>query len=266
MGGFARRMSYWNAFARKYPRIPALRLDGGGLFNTGDADAPVVNRWILEGTSRSGLDAVNLTYSDAPVWQELGDLAAAGTIPRAQLAVPLVSANVVARVPNFPAVERYRIREVAGAGKPLRIGITGVLFDPEERLPRSDFKVSDPQAALRRVLEELDGKVDYRILLTEMDIGKVISLALAVPTLDLIVIGHNYSSPVEPQEIGNTLVVVPINEGRAITEVRLAIGATPPQPRYEARLVALDRTVPDDPPLGELLRQAQVEIETFRKR
>jgi hypothetical protein len=259
-------MSYWNAFARTSPNVPALRLDGGSLFNTGDAGAPVSNRWILEGTLRSGLDAINLTLADVPVWQELGDLAAGGLLPKEQLAVPLVSANVVARVPNFPRFDRYRVKEVRVDGKSFRIGITGLLLDPEERLSRREFKVAEPQAAIREVLEELKDKVDYRIVLTEMDIGKVISMALAVPGIELIVLGHNYHHPVEPQEIGDSLVVVPINEGRALTEVRLAIGAPAGQPRYGARLVGLDRTVPDDPAMGEMLRKAQAEIEAFRRR
>src|SRR6185436_15799837 len=111
MGGFARRMSYWNAFARKYPGVPTLRLEGGSLFNFGVAEGPVVNRWMLEGTARSALDAVNLTAWDLPVWQELGDLAAGGLLPKELLALPLVSANVTAKIENFPAVQRAVVVE-----------------------------------------------------------------------------------------------------------------------------------------------------------
>jgi len=84
MGGFARRMSYFNAFARKYPSRPYLRLDGGSIFNQGVVEAPVLNRWMLEGTYRSNLDGINLSAWDVPVWQELADLAAAGQIPKDQ--------------------------------------------------------------------------------------------------------------------------------------------------------------------------------------
>src|SRR5438093_9769474 len=111
MGGFARRMSYWNAFAQRYPGMPCLRLDAGSIFNAGVAEAPVVNRWMLEGTYKSKLDALNLSAWDLPLWQEMGDLASIGQIPKEFVNLSLVSGNVTAKVPNFPAIQRYVIKE-----------------------------------------------------------------------------------------------------------------------------------------------------------
>ena len=267
MGGFARRMSFWNAFARKYPGIPSLRLDGGSVFSSGAAEAPVVNRWMLDGTFRSNLDALNLTAWDLPVWQEMGDLAAAGQIPKEHLKLPLVSANVTPRVPNFPAIQRYLIKEyILADGKRIRVGITGLLFDPEERISRKDFQIQDPQAAARQVMEEIKDKTDYRIVLTEMDMGRTISLAVLVPNINLVVVAHNYEAISEPQEVGDTLVVVPVNEGRMTGEVRLAPTAGSAKLSFHTRFVPLDRTVPDDPAMGEIVRKAQLDLDNFRKR
>jgi len=259
-------MSYWNAFARKYPGIPVLRLEGGSIFNFGVAEGPVVNRWMLEGTAKSGLDAVNLTAWDLPVWQELGDLAASGLIPREQLALPIVSANLVARAANFPRVERYLIKEYSFGGKAVRVGITGVLADPDERISKRDFGFTEPQAAARQVVEELKPRTDYRILLTDTDIGKAISLSIGVPGFHMIVVGHNYHSLLDAQQIGDSLLVVPLNEGRAIGEVRLTLGGSTTPVPAEARAIPLDRTVPDDPVLGQLVRTAQADLETFRRK
>ena len=44
-------------------------------------------------------------------------------------------------------------------------------------------------------------------------------------------------------------------------EVRVALAGA--KPESEDRLVALDRTVPDDPALGELLRKAQAQLDGF---
>ena len=267
MGGFARRMSFWNAFARKYPGIPSLRLDGGSVFSSGAAEAPVVNRWMLDGTFRSNLDALNLTAWDLPVWQEMGDLAAAGQIPKEQLKLPLVSANVTPQVPNFPAVQRYLIKEYTLAdGKRIRVGITGLLVDPEERISRKEFQIQDPQVAARQVMEEIKDKTDYRIVLTEMNMGKAISLAVLVPNIHLVVVAHNYEAISEPQEVGETLVVVPVNEGRMTGEIRLAPAAGSGKMNFFTRFVPLDRTVPDDPAMGEIVRKAQLDLDNFRKR
>lgn len=268
MGGFARRMSYWNAFAKKYPSIPALRLDGGSVFSSGAAEAPVVNKWMLEGTYKSRLDAVNLSAWDLSVWQELADLASAGQVPKEHLNVPLISANVSPKVPNFPTVQRYVIREFdLGAGAPrqkLRVGVTGILFDPEERISRREFQIQDPVVAVRRVIDEMRSSTDYRVVLTDMDIGKAISLAIVVPSIHLLGVSHNYDLISEPHQVGDSLIVLPVNEGRMISEVRVVLAAGSEKVTFESRFVPLDRTVPDETAMGQLVRQAQSDLDKFR--
>ena len=266
MGGFARRMSYWKAFAKKYPSVPFLRVDGGSIFVNGVAEAPVLNRWTLEGTYRCGLDALNLSAWDLPVWQEMADLTAAGQIPKEFLDVPLVSANVTAKLPNFPRLRRYVIKEHSiASGNRVRIGVTGLLYDPQDRISRSEFEIRDPQAAVRQVMEEIRDKTDYRVVLTDMDIGKAMSLAIVVPGIDLLLVAHNYEVASEPQQVGDTLVVIPVNEGRMFSEVRMNFGPAAGKARLVTRFVPLDRTVPDDPEMGELVRKAQAEMDNLRK-
>lgn len=268
MGGFARRMSYFNAFAGKYPSRPFMRLDGGSIFNQGAAEAPIVNRWMLEGTYRSNLDAIHLSAWDVPVWQEMADLAAAGQIPKEYLKVPLVSANVKPKVSNYPVVQRYIIKEYSvdsKTGRRVRIAVTGLLFDPEERISREDFRVDDPVQAAKQVFEELQGKADYRIILTDMDLGRAISLAVAVPKINLILVAHNYAAISEPEQAGGTLIVIPVNQGRMVSEVRLNIDPKTDDIDLQTRFVPLDRTVPDDPAMGELVRKAQAALDEFNK-
>jgi hypothetical protein len=138
-----------------------------------------------------------------------------------------------------------------------RVGISGVLDDPENRIPPSEFEIQDPTAAARDVIAELLPKTDFRILMTNMDLGSALSLAIAVPGINLIVVTHNYESLSEPQQIDDTLVVIPINEGRMLSEVRLAVTAGSDNVQAEARFVPLDRTVPDDPGMADLIRRAQ---------
>jgi 2',3'-cyclic-nucleotide 2'-phosphodiesterase (5'-nucleotidase family) len=268
MGGFARRMSYFNALARKYPERSFIRLDGGSIFDQGAAEAPILNHWMLEGTYRSNLDAIHLSAWDVPVWQEMADLAAAGQIPKEYLKVPLVSANVKPKVTNYPVVQRYIIKEYpvdAKTGKRVRVAITGFLFDPEERISRQDFQVDDLLQAAKQVFEELQGKVDYRIILTDMDIGRAISLAVAVPKINLILIAHNYAAISEPEQVGETLLVIPANEGRMLSEVRLNFDPKLNKIDLQTRFVPLDSTVPDDPAMGELVRKAQKALDDFKK-
>jgi len=268
MGGFARRMSYWKAFQKKYPGTPLIRIDGGSLFAEGTAEAPVVNRWMVEGTFRSAMDAVNLTLNDLPVWQEMAALAAHDRMPEEFLRVPLVSANLVPKDPSFPRVMPYRIKEVqpaSGAGKKtLRVGITGVLFDPEGRVAAAEFDLEEPRAALRRVIAELKERTDLRIVLTDMDLGKAISLAVGVPGIQILVVSHEYQAVSEPQAVGETMILMNVNEGRMLAEVRVPLGGEGRQPDVQARFVPLDKTVPDDEVLGPWAARALREIEALR--
>jgi hypothetical protein len=261
-------MSYWNAFAKKYPSRALLRLDGGSIFIRGTATAPIVNRYMLEGTFRSNLDAVNVSAWDLPVWQEMGDMAAAGMVSRDFLKVPLVSANLSTKLANFPAIQRYIIKEFQvdpKAGKSLRVAITGLLSDPEERISRQDFQIQKSQDAARQIMSELSGKSDFVIILTDMDLGQAISLAVLVPGIHMIIVAHDYSAPTDPQQVGDTLVLGPINEGRMLTEVRMTVKSGSQNAEIESHTVPLDRTVPNDPVLGELIRRAQAELEKAQK-
>ena len=268
MGGFARRMSYWNAFAHRYPRLHALRLDTGAIFSVGAVESSAVNRWLLEGTRRSNLDAVNLNAWDLPVWQELCSLAEAGLVARDLLDLPLVSANVTPKLDHFPGVRRSIVKEITvdeKSGRKVRIGITGLLHDPEERISRADFIVEDPTNAARAIVAELSSKTDFRVVMTDMDLGRGLSLAIAVRGINLLVVSHNYVALQEAQQIGDTLIVVVVNEGRMLNEVRLALPVGSDSVQAEARFVPLDRTIPDEPGMAELIRRAQTEADNARR-
>ena len=180
MGGFARRMSYFNAFARKYRSRPSLRLDGGSIFNQAVAEAAIVNRWMLEGTYRSNLDGINLSAWDVPVWQELGNLAAMGLIPKEYLTVPLVSANVKPKVNNFPVVQRYILKEYpvdSKTGKRVRIGITGLLIDSRSAYLARTSRLTIPFKLLNRSARNSKGRPTIESLsLTWTWVGRSASL------------------------------------------------------------------------------------------
>jgi 2',3'-cyclic-nucleotide 2'-phosphodiesterase (5'-nucleotidase family) len=268
MGGFARRMRFFNAFAEKYPNRATMRLDGGSLFNVGSAEGEVVNRWMLEGAYRSKLDAINLSASDVPAWQELADQASAGRVPGEMLNVPLVSANVSVRMARFPKILPYVIKEYPHnlqKSAMIRVAVTGLLSDPEGRISRSSFQIEDVATAARRFVDRTQGKVHYRIVLTDMDLGNASSLAINVPGIDLILVAHNYSAISDPQQIGQTLIVIPVNEGRMISEVRMTMKPGTAGAEIETRFVPLDLTVPSDPEMKALEIKAQKAVEEFKK-
>ena len=98
---------------------------------------------------------------------------------------------------------------------------------------------------------------DFRIFMTNMDPGSALSLAIAVPGAGLLVVTHNYEEISGPQQVGETLVAIPVNEGRMLSEIRLAVSSGTDRLQAETRFVPLDPTIPDDPAMAELIRRAR---------
>ncbi len=263
MGGFARRMSYFNAMAAEYPTRHVMRLDGGSIFSIGAAGSSIINRWILEGTSRCHLDAINLSAWDAPVWQQMEALAAAGGLPKELLNVPLVSANVTGSTANYPSIQRFIVREYvieSQRGRKVRVGVTGLLEDPDERVAHAGLLVEEPVAAARKIVEEMARQTDYRIVLTDMDLGKAISLAINVPKIDLILVSHDYQDASETQQVGETLVVTSATDARMVSEIRMIFDFDNGRADVQSRIVPLDKSIPDDPTMADLVRSVEAEV------
>ncbi len=223
---------------------------------------------MLQGTYKSDLDAINLSAWDLPIWQEMSDLASAGQFPAEWMNLPLVSANIRPKLPDFPRVQRFIIKDIPigdKSGRHVRVAITGLLSDPDERISRAEFDVQDPEGGARQVLAELEGKADYRVVMTDDTLGRAISLAVNVPGIDLLVVAHDYDVADDAQLVGNTLLVVPLNEGRMISEVRLALDPATPGFRPSARFVPLDQNIPDDPAMAALQREAQAQLDEYKR-
>jgi hypothetical protein len=100
----------------------------------------------------------------------------------------------------------------------------------------------------------------FRIFMTNMDPGSALSLAIAVPGINLLVVTHNYEEVSEPQQVGETLIAIPVNEGRMLSEIRLAVAAGTDSLQAETRFVPLDPAIPDDPAMADLIKRAQESV------
>jgi len=96
-----------------------------------------------------------------------------------------------------------------------------------------------------------------------MDLGRAMSTVVTIPGINVMLVSHNYVALMDAQQIGETVVILPVNEGRMISEVRLGIDAGASRLKLETRFVPLDASVPDEPTLGELVRKARLELDAF---
>lgn len=108
--------------------------------------------------------------------------------------ISLLCANLVEKATGKAAFPAYRVVERGG----LRVALVGLLSRADDAyLPESIgelLEVTDPDAALKATLAELDQKetdLDLVVLLSHMGRNEEIRLAREIPGLDLIVGGHS---------------------------------------------------------------------------
>ena len=162
---------------------------------------------------------VALPVRPDPVWPFLAGLDLTAQVPgnrefhvnplafRGKLrgaAHPIVCANLFekggARV--FPA---SLVIEAAG----LKVGVVGAMVPMVTARMRaaaiSGYLMTDPITAVREEAARLRGKVDVLVALTHIGAGKDQSLAMAVPSLDMILGGHSHTL-LEPVDCGGVFI------------------------------------------------------------
>ncbi len=127
---------------------------------------------------------------------------------------PFLAANAVEKDSGEPLVEPYIIKDIDG----LQVAILGLITEEMPTLVLAeniqDLRFKSVIDTAKKYVPELKEHADLVIALThlglyEEDADRVgdLQLARAVPEIDVIVGGHTHTSLVEPQVVGDTLIV-----------------------------------------------------------
>ena len=121
----------------------------------------------------------------------------------AQARFPVLGANVK----GFPGLKPYVIKNLQG----VRIAIIGVVT-PETAVtthPRNvaGLTFSTPESAVKKYLPELKRRADIIIVLSHCGFQADKELAAKVPGIDVIVGGHSHTKILQPELVGQTIIV-----------------------------------------------------------
>jgi 2',3'-cyclic-nucleotide 2'-phosphodiesterase (5'-nucleotidase family) len=218
LGGFARKATL---IKQEREDGPVLLLDAGDF----GADRGFVPQektaFIFDLMARLGYDAVT------PGEREMvPGLDALKQMYAAHPEVNVVSANLM-DTSGKRIWPEYVIVEKGG----VKIGVTGVTgnafysFNVVRKVQKSDdFKFEDPATALRRVVGELQGKVDLVVALVHQPLPEVKKLVKEVPGVDVALVGHNPKYVFDPERSGDTLVLSPGTRGQYLSVLNLTLG------------------------------------------
>lgn len=248
-GSLARVASYVQAERAASPGTPSVLVNAGewlieavGFQGMAMPQLAEMDRTMAQGLLAGGWDALNVTPKD---------LAGLPGVAPADLArLPLVSANIAG-----PHVEVARVVDVGGR----RVAITGVAA-PEalaSDLPGySVVPVADALPALTALAET----VDAIVLLAYKSPDDARRLAQRVPKVLVVVDAGGHNQATEPFYVGNAAWVLSYTLTMRLGELRLTFGEGK-RPTALDRHVDLDPSIPDDPTLAALQRQARASID-----
>jgi len=223
-GGFAKRHAFLNE-VRSAGDDPIV-LDAGDLLTDSEfiiegeprRQARRLAGFILEMERESGLHAITPGEKDLSIGY--GEFAALAK----KAGITVLAANIrdgyLDRNPFADSI----VLERDG----VRLGVTGLLspglFEKQEDYLKGDFRVLDPVAEGRRVLEDLKGRSNIQVVMAHLTLADLERAAAELEDADFFLAGH----PVEglstrSNRIGGKVVLHSGSEGRFLGQLRIVI-------------------------------------------
>jgi len=223
LGGLARRVAYVEKVQKEKQRV--LVVDSGDLFfhyqANGDAAKELKKAGMFGKAYRKmGAAAVNVGCLD--LLQGVDFLR-----QEFSQGLPLISANLLDPATKTSIFPPHVIREVAG----YRVAFFGLL--PPESGPEispairkaneGKILISDPVEAARGAVQNLRGKADLVILLSDLGLYKDQTVAKAVPGIHFILGGHEGRFTRKAERAGTTFAFQSSIKGMYVGHLRLAL-------------------------------------------
>jgi hypothetical protein len=233
---------------------PLVLLDVGGLSGRSGPQAMLKLPTAVGAMAKMGYDAIGLgpaelRFSTAELVTRVSGEEGGSS--------RFVSANVGLFGLDSRITPHKRIVHAAG----MRVGVTSVLGRKYQReLYNPDVEMTDPEAALGRLVPELRGGCDFMVLLAYATRQESIRLAQRFPTFDVVVTADGPPvPPAEPTRIeGSRTLLVEVGE-KVKDAVVLGLFDHPAQPvRYQR--VPLDSRFPRSAAMEALMVAYQDEL------
>lgn len=245
--------------------LPMIKLEAGGYVRdlAGQSAAfRTATKYLLGALAALDYDVFNVGATDIEIGREFLENSLGDKKDR------LISANIVDPVTSAPLFSPYRILEVKlRSGEIIKIGVTGitrsrVTIGFPESVPKS-YTVSDPVAALRKVMPELEKKCDIIILLAYMNREALVSDVLAKlgedAKLDIAIAGE-FSGVRNDIENANGIRLVTAGfEGRQTGHMVLEMRDGKISQAF-LKLVEIEQSIPPRPDISRFISNYLMEL------
>ena len=260
MGGVARRATAILDVKRKHSDVPVLVLDTGNALRQSENLEDPSNRWVMDAFNALGVHAVNVNEPDLRRFERLKGL---GRIPPELKTDYLVSGLDASSSLQFPA-KRYSVFTVraASGGGEVRIGVLGV-SSPSATPGAIPFQ--PPAEALKRVLPEIQGRVDLIVLLTRLQDQEIAALAQAFPSVGVIINGSAAGDGREFPRVGNAVAVESSHSGIGLGILELEWDSAGRVTSSKNLMMLLPPTIPEATALLEIVDKSRRDSAAFQE-
>ena len=163
----------------------------------------------------------------------------------------------------FAHVVKTAIVAVNAGGRPIRIGLIGIVTDANKK---AWVKYLPPVASAKSAVADVKGKVDTIVALTHLTLAGDAELAVNVPEIDLILGGHEHENWQLRRGEHFTPIIKADANVRSLAVVSMAFGAKGSRPTVSARLQIIDDTVKPLPVVDALVKKwTDAAFDAFRK-
>jgi hypothetical protein len=254
-GGMSRRETFFQELRRK--GWPVVALDVGGLVQGFGRQAELKFHTAVEGKLKMRYDAIAFGTDDLRL--PAGELVAVAASVNDKPS-PFVAANVGLLGKPGEITPQSRVIE---AGR-LKIGVTAVLGKQYQKdIHNDEIEMSDPAAALEKIVPDLKKKADYLVLLAHATLKESEELGKKFPAFNVVVTSDGPAEPPDkPQVIAgskNLLISVGYKGQNAVV---LGLFDDADQPfRYQR--VPLDSRFPNSPDMKMLMAAYQEQLKAI---
>ena len=192
-GGMSRRATFLKELRQK--DWPLVVLDVGGIARGFGRQAELKFQTLIEGKLKMGYNAIAFGVTDLRL--PAGELASVAASVDDKPSV-FLSANVGLL---GPPGEIASVSQVFKAGG-IKVGVTAVLGQQyQKEIHNAEIEMSDPVAALKKIVPELKRKADYLVLLAHATNGESIALAKQFPEFNVVVTSNGPELPPRDPEM-----------------------------------------------------------------
>lgn len=243
-------------------------VDNGNFCRASRRKEDIKTDYLARAMSMIGYDAINLGREEVILGPDrIRDL-------QNRERLPLVSSNVFHGDGDRTVVAPYLIKRVGGSRflgfrhggvKVAIVGLTNsVNRDRMGRAVPKELIIPEPEDILRATMERLSGRCDVVIVLSDLDLQEAIEMNRGVEGVDLFFVGLGAKEK-HTERVGETIFIYPVRNGNELGDVELVLDEDGTVTSFETQWTLLDKSVPNDDELGQLIAEYKAEMSRRNK-